>query len=511
MSTTKAQGSSFSHEGNDDNDNNDDGAPLVLNGGTGRSRREGYGWSDSDLTPLVRPKGKQSSSSDVRLWARICLVVAAAALSSSVITAFPTVEPILIDRRPAYGAGMFESICPPCYFGSANRNSSLGGCAADRCASHTSLFTAEAACLRDKTCSGVVAQLLTANTTWVFSCRSGQLTNATANCTNCNAWIVSNPTECGHPNATATTTAADLADALDACNSQISHSSTLFSISIGLSMCTSLLSGFVFDKFGPRSVAVAGAAVVAVCFGLITVRACPSSTTFDCHQRHALSSVSRSTAQQDELYSDAASGIYACTHTVYTHAVHSLAFSQRTCRVVCQVALTAREAEWLVWFAAPLADVAGNLVSYTIYGFIWHAPEHQALIAALYTASVGLSSALASVAVWLVRECGVPPTLVWLVFSGFAVVSAAICSISGVTRDEYHQRATQVTGEPSAPTKASLWKQVREVTRWWRSTNTTMSAMFLLFAIFTYAALGVWVSERPLPEHCAARCAVLFF
>jgi hypothetical protein len=211
---------------------------------------------------------------------RVCkhivpMQVAAAALSSSVITAFPTLEPVFIDRRPTYGAGMFESSCPPCSFGSAIQNCSLGDCAADRCASHESLPKAKAACLSDLTCSGVVAQLWpAANTTIVFSCRSGQLANATANCTNCSAWIVSNPTECGHPNATTKTTAANLEDALDACDAQISQSSTLFSVSIGLSMCTSLLSGYVFDKFGPRYVAVGGAAVVAVCFGLISVRAC---------------------------------------------------------------------------------------------------------------------------------------------------------------------------------------------------------------------------------------------
>jgi hypothetical protein len=52
--------------GNDTGDT--DSTPLLLNGGTGGAK-----WQDTDLAPLIRPKGERPAS--VRLWARICLVV----------------------------------------------------------------------------------------------------------------------------------------------------------------------------------------------------------------------------------------------------------------------------------------------------------------------------------------------------------------------------------------------------------------------------------------------------
>lgn len=43
--------------------------------------------------PMKRPYSK------VRLWGRIMVVVFGSALSSSILQAFPTIEPILLDRR----------------------------------------------------------------------------------------------------------------------------------------------------------------------------------------------------------------------------------------------------------------------------------------------------------------------------------------------------------------------------------------------------------------------------
>lgn len=47
----------------------------------------------------------------VRLWLRIGVVFIGTALSSSVLQGFPTVEPVLLDRRPEYGAGLFALYC----------------------------------------------------------------------------------------------------------------------------------------------------------------------------------------------------------------------------------------------------------------------------------------------------------------------------------------------------------------------------------------------------------------
>ena len=63
-------------------------APGVFNGGGGTS---------SPLLPGAPPPGKQPWR--CRLYGRVALCFIGASLSSSVLLAFPTLEPILLDQR----------------------------------------------------------------------------------------------------------------------------------------------------------------------------------------------------------------------------------------------------------------------------------------------------------------------------------------------------------------------------------------------------------------------------
>ena len=129
------------------------------------------------------------SSSPAVLWARIIVVVIGAALSSSVLQAFPTVQPVLLDRRPAHGAALFASHCS---------NSTTSNNSSDN-------------------------------------------NNSTG---------------------------------IDACEAQLDAAAELYSISLGVSTGTSLITGWIYDRVGPRRSAVFGALSTAVGFGVLTAGLC---------------------------------------------------------------------------------------------------------------------------------------------------------------------------------------------------------------------------------------------
>ena len=83
------------------------------------------------------------------------------------------------------------------------------------------------------------------------------------------------------------------------------------------------------------------------------------------------------------------------------------------CNCLITVSLLSPSLNWLSFVAFPLADCAGGLVSLSMWGFTWHYPTHQALIAALFNSSVGFSAYLAVLGGWLVSgPLHMAPTLV---------------------------------------------------------------------------------------------------
>ena len=93
------------------------------------------------------------------------------------------------------------------------------------------------------------------------------------------------------------------------------------------------------------------------------------------------------------------------------------------------LALSSPSLNWIVWLAVPLADCAGALASMALYGFVWHLPAHQGLLASLFAASIGLSTYAAALADWLIRgPLHLSPVVTWLTFAALAVLSAGACA-----------------------------------------------------------------------------------
>ena len=108
--------------------------------------------------------------------------------------------------------------------------------------------------------------------------------------------------------------------------------------------------------------------------------------------------------------------------------------------------------------AFPICDCAGNLVSLCMWGFSWHCPQNQAMMSSLFMASVGLSSYLAVVLVWLVTVHALSPVLVWLVPAGLACLSSVLLLVFAVGKDEFHAEASAVTGQPSKPNAVHIFR-----------------------------------------------------
>jgi hypothetical protein len=118
----------------------------------------------------------------LRTWGRIGVAFVGAVLSSSLLQSFPTFEPILLDRRPARGAGLFSELC-----------------------------------------------------------------NSTG------PSLPLNDTR------------------LDACQPQLDEATQLYSISLGLSVATSLLTGWLYDVMGPRASVVLGALLTSAGLASLTL------------------------------------------------------------------------------------------------------------------------------------------------------------------------------------------------------------------------------------------------
>lgn len=277
------------------------------------------------------------------LYARIAVVFVGTAASSSVLQGFPTIEPMLLDRRPGFGGALFASLCT---------NSSVSG---------------------------------------------GAVQNGTS--------------------------------FLDACPEQLAAAASLYSMSMGLSTVSTLAQGCLFDHFGPRLSGVGGA---------------------------------------------------------LTNAAALAAFA---------LALSSPSLNWLMWIATPLADCSGALASMALYGFAWHLPAHQGLLAALFASSIGLSTYAAAAAEWLVRgPLQLSPAAAWLVFATAAVASAFAATFAP-SADEYHRVASRAMGMPSHPRQSSSLLQMCRETLSHFGRNRALSVLFLGWTCLGNAAMVVWAAS----------------
>ena len=250
--------------------------------------------------PGAPSSGAESAAARLRL--RVLASFVGAALSSSVLQSFPTLEPILLDARPGVGSGLFLGSCE------ANWTTTGGRVGAAGC-----------------------------------HLKAGQPPAYQPVCAGGNASAAA----CAAVNVTCAWSAAAPQGAIDTCPEALDLAQTLYSVSLGLSTATTLVAGYIYDKKGPRYSGVLGALVCAGCNCLITI------------------------------------------------------------------SLLSPSLNWLSFAAFPLADCAGGLVSLSMWGFTWHYPTHQALIAALFNSSVGLSAYLAVLGGWLVSgPLHMAPTLV---------------------------------------------------------------------------------------------------
>jgi hypothetical protein len=147
----------------------------------------------------------------------------------------------------------------------------------------------------------------------------------------------------------------------------------------------------------------------------------------------------------------------------------------------------------IAWPACILCDCAGTMASMAVYGFVWHLPQHQTLLATLFAASFGVSTWLVQVAVWLV-EAGVSPHYVWFIFSGMALVSSLLLSASCVSRREFHACAAAVTGSGSpTPPRIAPITDVLRVLRYW-ARHPLLTGLFSLYTTTLYCTIGTWAA-----------------
>lgn len=283
----------------------------------------------------------ENRSGRLRLWTRIGACAVASFFSSGVLVAFPTVEPILLDRRPTHGAGLFAHLC-------ANSSSNAS-----------------------------------------FANSSSSI------------------------------------DVIDACEAQENAAATLYSVALAAMQVVSLPGGYLFDYAGPR-----------------------------------------------------ASSVIAALTTGASLAMLSLG-------------LMYPRFEWLVWLGVPLAEGAGQITAMSIYGFIWHAPQHVALVVSVIALSNGISTYMAALAVWLVRGPAiVPPTLVWFLPALLTLPAAAILACAAPSRREFHAAASTVLGRPSSSVSGSLLHAIAVVAKWWRRDAANWS--FLGFSLLIMATTSCW-------------------
>ena len=209
---------------------------------------------------------------------------------------------------------------------------------------------------------------------------------------------------------------------------------TLYSVSLGISVMSSLILGYIYDKRGPRFAGLLGAAIVTLCNILIVVALKIPKLSFLVWIAFPLC--------------DTAGGLVSLAvwgftwHFPMHQALVSSLFMASTSTSSCMAFV----ATWLV----SGVQIGGH-------------------------------------------DLKVSPVYVWLIYSICAVGSAALLACSAATSEEFHREASAVTGRDSKPIASHMFKASRQVCRTW-GRHCFKNTLFNCFAVCSYCWIGSWAS-----------------
>eukprot|EP01108_Squamamoeba_japonica_P004317 TRINITY_DN3423_c0_g1_i1.p1 TRINITY_DN3423_c0_g1~~TRINITY_DN3423_c0_g1_i1.p1 ORF type:complete len:472 (-),score=91.83 TRINITY_DN3423_c0_g1_i1:3-1418(-) len=154
------------------------------------------------------------------------------------------------------------------------------------------------------------------------------------------------------------------------------------------------------------------------------------------------------------------------------------------------VSLLSPSVSWLLYVALPFTDTAGALNSMSLFGFIWHAPRHQATILGVDNSATQLTAAMAFVLVALVR-IGLPLSLSFVVFALLSAIAAAISGVFAPSRDEFFTHADAALGEECPRDTRALVPAIRDACAIMRL-NRRITIVFFLSQAASYFLFQYW-------------------